>query len=223
MKLAFLLLIAIACISCHQLGVRLEDLKELTFRKDIWTKNIRMPSSPQLIYAGGDARRNISQVRLVKCVNTDNDWNCTANLDPVLNFTKVSINCEGANHLDDDNILVESCYLEYNLNYFPVICLGNKTKPTNITNTTNVTILPIFETNYSFQCNGTFWPFNQLSDDPHTQQMLLLGTTFTFVVTLLICNCEKYNGDSDKKQVVDNAEDASSDSERSEESEELKM
>lgn len=241
MKLAFLLLLAIALASIvdgHQYGVRLQDLNELTFRKDIWTKNVRDPPTTQLIYAGGNARRNATQVRLVKCVNTGDDWNCTANLDPVLNFTKLTINCEGATHSDDEYILPESCYLEYELNFMPIVQLGNitsPTKPVNLTNMTNLTndtcpafdnltFWPFYELyndsdTYPVFENLTFWSFDEFYDNPLMQSVMLWVLVVASVVFMFLCNCSCGKSDNDQKQVVDNEEDAS----ESEESEELKM
>lgn len=204
MKLAFLLFFVLAfasTINGHQYGVRLQDLSELTFRKDIWTKIVREPPTTQLVFVGGNARRNMSQVKFVKCLNTGDDWNCTvSNLDPVLNFTKTSINCEGATHPDDEYILPESCYLEYELNYMPVVQLGNITKSTNPDNATE------WDMCYDFDYNLTFWPFNEFTDDPDVQKVMLFSSVVTFTVLLFVCNCCNCHK---KRQVVDNAEDAS--------------
>jgi len=218
MKLAFLLFFVIALTSIvngHQYGVRLQDTPELTFRKDIWTKNVKEPSTTQLVFIGGNARRNVSQMKFVKCLNTGNDWDCTVNnLDPVLNFTKVAINCEGANYADDEYILPESCYLEYELNYMPVVQLGNMTKSTRPVNTSNDTDM-CCDLDYDL----SFWPFNELSDDPDTQKVMLFSSIVSFVVVMFTFNC--CNCNNKKRYVVDNAEEASESD--SSENEELKM
>ena len=218
MKLAFLLLFVFALASIvngHQYGVRLQDLPELTFRKDIWTKNVKDPSTTQLVFVGGNARRNVSQVKFVKCINTGDDWNCTVNnLDSVLNFTKTSINCEGANYPDDEYILIESCYLEYELNYMPVVQLGNITKITNVVNVTAEKDMC-----YDFDFPSTIWPFNELSDDPDTQKVMLFTSVVFFVTLMFTFNC--CNCNNKKRYVVDNAEEASESD--SSENEEFKM
>lgn len=223
MKLTLLLCLTIALASSslsHQFGVRLEDVKELTFRKDVWTKNVRDPPTTQLVFAGGNARRNTSQIKQVRCVNLGDDWNCTvANLDPVLNFTKVSINCEGATHSDDENVLLESCYLEYNLNFMPVVKLIDLTNTTPLVNVTNDTDDTCLADN--FTRDDIFYPFSELSDDPETQKIMLLTTAIALSLLILMCgNC---NCESKKQYVVDNAEDASGDSEGSDDAEELRM
>lgn len=201
MKLAFLLVFAFALtsvVNSHQLGVRLQDIQELTFRKDIWTKNVRDPTTTQLVFVGGNARRNISQVKYVKCLNTSDNWNCTVNnLDPVFNFTMTTINCEGASYQYDEYILPESCYLEYELNYMSVIQLGNVTKSTNSVNVTDSYMY------YDFTC----WLFNDFTDNPDIKQDILFGSVASFVVVLLVCNC--CNCNNKKRQVIDNAEEAS--------------
>ena len=132
----------------------------------------------------------------------------------VLNFTKTSINCEGATYPDDEYILPESCYLEYELNYMPIVQLGNITKITNVVNVTAEKDMC-----YDFDFPSTIWPFNELSDDPDTQKVMLFTSVVFFVTIFFTFNC--CNCNNKKRYVVDNAEEASESD--SSENEEFKM
>lgn len=185
MKPIILLLITLFAVYGQYTGIRFQDIKEFTFRKDVWTSNVKQPSTLQLLFVGGNARRNISQVKTVKCVNNNNKWNCIPyNLNPVLNFSAMSINCEDVEY-NEEYVYPNSCYLEYTLNYMPDVKLEKQTNLKQYSNQTD------FET----------YPDNQYG------QLLKRVFAFMFCVILsVIFNacCLRPRG----RFVVDNAEDA---------------
>ena len=75
---------------------------------------------PQLSCVGGSGRGGGHQPRVVQCYNRGWDgqavqWECKADLNTKVRFGKVEVSCEGYYHKEDENILVGSCGLQYEL------------------------------------------------------------------------------------------------------------
>ena len=104
-------------------GVRLDDVKTLRLYSDRMTETGRGKAISQMSCLGGDAC-GYSKYRplTVQCDNMGSDgvetqWSCDAELHPYVRLGELAVNCEGYLSPTDENILIGSCGLEYNLEF----------------------------------------------------------------------------------------------------------
>lgn len=102
-------------------AIRLENIKALTFYKDVETTHRRVPALPQLACVAGSGCPYYAP-DTIRCVNSGTsydeasvEWACTASLPPEFKLGSTNVVCEGYDSPDDDYILKGSCALEYRL------------------------------------------------------------------------------------------------------------
>ena len=104
-------------------SIRIQDIKSLTLYKGQVTTSRRTQPIPQLKCIGGTAYKDpYPGPDVVQCFNKGTDgltinWQCQASMDSRFKLGKLNVQCEGYTNFADENVLRDSCSLEYELDY----------------------------------------------------------------------------------------------------------
>ena len=116
-KMITLILMCLGGMAMAYEKVPIREIDALTLQVGKMTTGRRSSPVPQLTCRGRNCQHAPSSVR---CRNAgwdgiDVQWDCQAELDNIVKFGTIDVNCEGYEYPDDPNILAGSCGLEYTL------------------------------------------------------------------------------------------------------------